>query len=98
MQVAKRVFVRALTALSLISFFSVFGYTATSVTITPAQVDFGSETVGLKTPPRVLTLMNNGSSAVTVTSFTLSGPVFQLCQGLAPFTIAAHAITHYTLE
>jgi hypothetical protein len=73
-------------------------HAANTVTIQPTTVHFGTETVGLKTVPHVLTLSNNGDAPVMVTSLTLSPGVFQLCQGLAPFTVKGHTTTHYTLE
>ena len=69
-----------------------------SVTITPSTVHFDTETVGLTTPTHLLTLFNSGNTPITVTSFSLSDPQFKLCQGLEPFTVSGHSMTHYTLE
>ncbi|HXJ95413.1 MAG TPA: choice-of-anchor D domain-containing protein [Terriglobia bacterium] len=47
--------------------------TGTQVTLTPATLSFGSVTVGQESAPQTVTLMNSGSTTVTISSIEISG-------------------------
>jgi hypothetical protein len=50
--------------------------TGTTLTVSPSQLNFGSQKVGTKSPPKTVTVTNTGTTAVSVTgvSFTGSDP------------------------
>ena len=45
----------------------------TEVTLSPSPVSFGTQTVGTTSNPMAVTVTNNGTTAVTVTSATITG-------------------------
>ena len=45
-----------------------------TVTITPAALNFGSQTIGVTSPGKVTTVVNNTSSAVSVSTINYTGP------------------------
>lgn len=46
---------------------------AASITISPASIEFGTQTVGSATQPQTATVTNTGSSAVTIRDILTSG-------------------------
>jgi FG-GAP-like repeat/Abnormal spindle-like microcephaly-assoc'd, ASPM-SPD-2-Hydin len=47
--------------------------TGTTLTVSPSQLNFGSQKVGTKSPPQHVTVTNTGSSAVSITGISLGG-------------------------
>jgi hypothetical protein len=47
--------------------------TGTTLTVSPAQVNFGSQKAGTKSPPQNVTVTNTGSSAVSLTEVSFTG-------------------------
>ena len=46
---------------------------APKVNLSPASSDFGIQAVGMKSPPRTITLTNSGTAPLHITSFTIAG-------------------------
>jgi hypothetical protein len=44
------------------------------VSVDPPSIDFGSNTVGVSSPPSSLSVINSGNAAVKITSLAISGP------------------------
>jgi len=53
------------------------GVAAGSVTLTPASLNFGNETVGTPSSPQPVTLMNSRSASLTISSIAASGDYSQ---------------------
>jgi hypothetical protein len=49
------------------------GVLAPAVSLSPASVNFGNQTVGLTSAPQTVTLTNIGSATLTITSIGLTG-------------------------
>jgi hypothetical protein len=47
--------------------------TGTTLTVSPSQLNFGSQKVGTKSPPKNVTVKNTGNSAVSVTGVSITG-------------------------
>jgi large repetitive protein len=47
--------------------------TGTVLTVSPSQLNFGSQKVGTKSPPQNVTVTNTGSTAVSVTGVSIAG-------------------------
>src|SRR5580704_10102982 len=66
---------RALLSLSLLCvFMSVSLFAQATVTLSPSSYNFGSTPVGTGTAWQTFTLSNSGSSAVSISNVTVSGP------------------------
>jgi len=83
--------------LGLIGFAAQLECARAQVTITPTKISFGTETVGLETIAQYVTVSNGTSSKVTVSSFSLSLPQFQVVQGIVPISIPAGGNAHYEI-
>jgi hypothetical protein len=59
------------TTLNILNSFT--GVTPQTVSLTPTTLDFGNQTVGLKSPAKTLTLTNNTQNAVTISSIAING-------------------------
>lgn len=71
---------------------------ASGVTVTPTSWDFGPETVGLKSKTVDIQVTNGSARAITVASFSMSDPQFQITQGVAPVKVFKGTVTHYTVQ
>jgi hypothetical protein len=47
--------------------------TGTTLTVSPSKLNFGSQKVGTKSPPKNVTVTNTGSAAVSVTGVSITG-------------------------
>src|ERR1700694_3860633 len=62
-----------------------------SFSVSPASINFGSETVGLITLSRSITITNTGTTTLTVTSYSSTPSEFQFLYGRSPLTLAPGA-------
>jgi hypothetical protein len=85
-------------AVSLFILCSPLARASSGITVSPNSINFGTEAVGLTTKEIAITVTNNSGSKITVTSFSLSIPEFQLAQGIAPFDIAPGSKGFYVLQ
>lgn len=97
MQQFLRALVPALAVVCLLGLCGVQAHAAGGVTVTPSSINFGVETVGLKTLASLVTVTNHSGHGVQVLSYSLSAPQFQLTQGIAPTVIADGGVSYYTL-
>ena len=70
---------------------------AQTYTISPTSAAFGTTTVGLNVQ-KTVSVVNTGSTNITVNSLALSGTQFHLVNGWAPATIYPGKTVFYTLQ
>ena len=70
---------------------------AQTFTISPSALTFGQVTIGTS-GTSTITLMNTGSTNVTIDSFTLSPSQFQLVQGFAPAVVSPRRTVYFTVS
>jgi len=73
--------------------YTLLGTGVPPVTLTPASLTFGAQSVGTISPPQTVTLLNNQGAALSLTSLTGSGTYTVTSGGNTPCgrTVAAHS-------
>ena len=84
-------------ACGLISLFGAIAASAQTFTISPSSLAFGSQTVGTFSHNTV-TLLNTGTTNLTLNSFTLAPSQFQLVNGYAPAVLGKKRAMYFTIE
>jgi hypothetical protein len=82
---------------SLIYMMGAIAAGAQTFTISPSSLAFGSQTVGTFSHNTV-TLLNTGTTNLTVNSFTLSPSEFRLVNGYAPAVLGQKRALYFTIE
>jgi len=88
---------RLVVACGLISLCGAVAASAQTFTISPSSLAFGSQTVGTFSHNTV-TLLNTGTTNLTLNSFTLSPSEFQLVNGYAPAVLGKKRAMYFTIE
>ncbi len=68
------------------------------VNLSPASMNFGQVQVGSLSPPLPITVQNGGSSAVSITSLTVSGPFLLASNSCGTTSVAADSDCQLTVE
>ncbi len=68
------------------------------VNLSPAAVNFGPVPVGTQSSPLSITAQNGGSSAVSITSLTVSGPFVLASNSCGTISVAANSDCQLTVE
>jgi len=76
---------------------AVFAAQAGTITLSPTSYTFPTEYVGLVTQTKDFVLTSTIRTSVTIESFSISNPVFQLTQGTAPMTLTGGTSAHFTI-